>query len=404
MRGQDIADWLIAEGIAGTAYDTLLTQLCERLVTGGVPLVRANFSMRAYHPEFGAFAYRWKRATGMSHEVYVRDATIVTGWDQSPLKALVEGPTTEAYHRFEAGPPFAYPLFQDLTEQGACDYFAQQTTFRGSDSTNGMGLLASWAGAAPDGFSGQDLDTIRRLGPALALALKANANHDMARDLMATYLGSDAGARVLSGTIGRGSVEGRRAVILYFDLAGFTAMSEALGPGILEMLNAYFGAVVPAIQARGGNVLKFMGDGILAIFAHDAVPDTEMAAVDCLHDLQSAMARVSAERAADGLPTTTATMALHAGEVFYGNIGSAQRLDFTVIGPAVNTAARIEAMTGPVGYPIVISAPVATPLQGRRDDLVSLGAYRLRGVADRLELFTLDAKTPAAQEAAGALR
>ncbi|MEO0390626.1 MAG: adenylate/guanylate cyclase domain-containing protein [Pseudomonadota bacterium] len=390
MRGGDLHAWVIQQGINGTPYADLLTQLCERLVAHGVPLVRANFSMRAYHPEFGAFAYRWKRATGISREVYERGDTVVTGWDDSPLKALVDSPDTEAYHRFANGPPFAFPLFEDLIAQGAVDYFATQTRFNGQDATGGVGMLATWAGAGPNGFSQDDLALLRSLIPPLALALKASANHDMARDLMSTYLGADAGARVLSGAVGRGSVEGTQAVILYFDLAGFTRMSEALGPGIIEMLNAYFGAVVPAIEARGGNVLKFMGDGILAIFSKDTVPDTEMAAVEAVHDLQTAMAQVSAQRKAGGAPITTATIALHAGEVFYGNIGSATRLDFTVIGPAVNTAARIEAMCSAVDQAVVIGAQVARPLMDRRSDLVSLGQYRLRGVAERQELFTLD--------------
>ncbi|MEL7100350.1 MAG: adenylate/guanylate cyclase domain-containing protein [Pseudomonadota bacterium] len=393
---QDISDWLLKEGLAGLEFGPLLTGLCERLVDAGVPLVRCNFSMRAYHPEFGAFAYRWKRATGMEHEQYVRDSSIQLGWDQSPLKYLVETDHDEIRFRFSPDDtPYRFPMFEDLVAQGASDYFALRLRFDGtgsnlSDPTQGVGLLASFAGTAPDGFSDTDLDTLRKVAPAMALALKANANMTMAQDLMATYLGADAGARVLSGAVGRGSVEGTEAVILYFDLAGFTKMSEALGPGIVEMLNAYFGAVVPAIEARGGNVLKFMGDGILAIFGKDSVPDTEMAAVDCLLDLQGAMAEVSSARAAENLPTTTATMALHAGEVFYGNIGSATRLDFTVIGPAVNTAARIEAMTGAVDQPVVIGAKVARPLLERRNDLVSLGQYRLRGVADRQELFTLD--------------
>ncbi|MEM8577974.1 MAG: adenylate/guanylate cyclase domain-containing protein [Pseudomonadota bacterium] len=390
MAGRNIADWLIREGLAGTPYAQLITALCERLVSAGVPLVRANFSMRAYHPEFGAFAYRWKRASGISHELYDRNSQVDYGWEQSPLRALVEGPEDTFRRRFGPTAPFEFPVFEELAAQGASDYFATQTRFDGADTGQSIGLLISWTGAAPDGFTDAQIDVLRQITPALGLALKANANHDMAHDLMATYLGADAGARVLSGAIGRGTVEGTEAVILYFDLAGFTAMSEALGPGIIEMLNAYFGAIVPCIEARGGNVLKFMGDGILAIFAKDAVPGTEAAAIACVRDLQAAMAEVSAARAAAGQPVTTATMALHAGEVFYGNIGAAQRLDFTVIGPAVNAAARMLAMTGPVGYPVIVSAPVARPAMAGRDDLVSLGAYRLRGVAERQELFTLD--------------
>lgn len=393
MDPRALTDWLIREGLAGTDHGPLITELCERLVAGGIPLLRCNFSMRAYHPVFGAFAFRWHPGRDAQHIRYERGASTDYGFESSPLKVLMESPETEL--RFDLRgltAPYPFPIFEELCAGGVTEYLAMQTFFDTdeSDPNGSFGLISTLATGGPDGFTDQDLSTIRRVIPPLALALKSNANRTMANDLMATYLGADAGARVLSGALGRGSVEGTEAVILYFDLAGFTKMSEALGPGIIEMLNAYFGAAVPAIEARGGNVLKFMGDGILAIFAKGSVPDTEMAAVDCLLDLQGAVAEVSAARAAQDLPTTTATMALHAGEVFYGNIGSATRLDFTVIGPAVNTAARIEAMCSAVDQSVVIGAQVAKPLMKRRRDLVSLGQYRLRGVADRQELFTLD--------------
>ncbi|MEO0939131.1 MAG: adenylate/guanylate cyclase domain-containing protein [Pseudomonadota bacterium] len=393
MDARALTDWLIREGLAGTDYGALITQLCERLVAGGIPLMRCNFSMRAYHPVFGAFAFRWHPGRDAQHIRYERGNSTDYGYDTSPLKVLMEGPENELRYDLRGlSAPYPFPIFEELCAAGVTEYLAIQTFFDTNESApdGSFGLVSTWATGGTDGFTEADLNTIRSIVPPLALALKSNSNHTMAHDLMVTYLGADAGGRVLSGALGRGSVEGTEAVILYFDLAGFTKMSEALGPGIIEMLNAYFGAVVPAIEARGGNVLKFMGDGILAIFAKDSVPDTEMAAVDCLLDLERAVAEVSAARAADGLPTTTATMALHAGEVFYGNIGSATRLDFTVIGPAVNTAARIEAMCGAVDQPVVIGAQVARPLLERRDDLVSLGQYRLRGVADRQELFTLD--------------
>lgn len=396
----EIVDWVLLQGLYGTHFEPLLTQTCERLVAAGVPLMRVNFSMRTLHPEIGAFAYRWKRTGGILREEYNRDTAYLpdTGWTQSPLKALMRSESLELRHRLTPEHrPFPFPMFEELVEQGATDYFATQivfdpetTSYLGERIPTG-GMMISWTADGPTGFSDADLDAIRRLRPAIALALKSNGMAQMADDLLAAYLGGDAARRVMSGSIQRGSVDAIEAVILYFDLSGFTKLSEALpGPAIIDLLNAYFGAVVPLIEARGGNVLKFMGDGMLAIFARDTVPDTEATAVDAICAIRDAVDAVSAERRTTGLAATGCTMSAHAGEVLYGNIGAPSRLDFTVIGPAVNTAARINAMSAMVDQPIVIGANVARPLLDRRADLVSLGQYRLRGVAERQELFTLD--------------
>ncbi len=396
----DIAGWILQEGLQGTQFDVLIETLCKRLVDAGMPLLRANFSMRAHHPEIGAFAYRWKRKEGLLHEEYSRDVTVSTGWDQSPLKTLVDGNDPEFRQRLsKEHEPFAYPLFDELVqEQGATDYFATQLVFSddgtwtpANQERYTVGLLVSWTSDAPDGFEDRDLDDIRFLIPVLGLALKSNSNYKMAQDLLSAYLGGDAGARVLSGDIARGSLQNIEAVILYLDLAGFTKLSEALpGNEVIDLLNDYFGAMVPLIEKRGGNVLKFMGDGLLAIFAKDDVPAAELAAIKTIRQIEAAFVEINERRAADDLHCTGFTAAAHAGDVLYGNIGAPNRLDFTVIGPAVNTAARISAMTAHVDQPIVIGANVARPLLSLRDDLVSLGTYRLRGVSERQELFTLD--------------
>ncbi len=396
----EIVDWALQQGLYGTHFEPLLTELCEKLVAAGMPLCRVNFSMRTLHPEIGAFAYRWKRVGGIMRENYERESTDNPRheWHQSPLKALVESEHMELRYRLTPeNRPFPFPMFEDLVAQGVTDYLATQvvfipdlTAYMGADVPAG-GMLITWAADGPEGFSQADLDAIHRLKPAIALALKSNGMAQMADDLLAAYLGGDAARRVMSGSIQRGSVDAIEAVILYFDLSGFTRLSEALpGPEIIELLNAYFGAVVPLIEARGGNVLKFMGDGMLAIFAKDTVEDTEWAAVDAICAIRDAVAEVSAARRAEGLAATGCTMSAHAGEALYGNIGAPTRLDFTVIGPAVNTAARINAMSAHVDQPIVIGANVARPLLDRRPDLVSLGQYRLRGVSERQELFTLD--------------
>lgn len=396
----EIIDWVLQQGLYGTHFETLLVQMCEKLVAAGVPLWRVNFSMRTLHPEIGAFAYRWKRELGIEHETFDRAVaySVNHDWAVSPLKALMESDQLELRHKLTADQrPFPFPMFDDLLAQGATDYFATQAVFEPEhlefsiEEARSGGMVISWTSDGPDGFSDADLDAIRRLMPAVALALKSNGMEQMADDLLAAYLGADAARRVMSGSISRGSVDTIEAVIVYFDLSGFTKLSEALpGPEIIDLLNAYFGAVVPLIEDRGGNVLKFMGDGMLAIFARDSVPNTEATAIDAICAIRDSVADTSKTRAENGLAQAGCTISAHAGTVLYGNIGASSRLDFTVIGPAVNTAARINAMSAHVDQQIVIGSNVARPLLGERSDLVSLGQYRLRGVRDRQELFTLD--------------
>ncbi|MCA0872414.1 adenylate/guanylate cyclase domain-containing protein [Seohaeicola saemankumensis] len=394
--------WITQQGVIGTPFDVLIESFCERLHGTGLQLLRVNFSMRAQHPSVGAFAYRWKRKTGLLHEEYVRDPSIHTGWDASPLKRLVESDDTELRLRLTPDHrPFAFPMLEDLVAQGGTDYFAQQLSFldpaRNVDAgpidpqASALGLLVSWTTDAPGGFGPGDLDDLRSLLPALGLALKSNANYRMASDLLGAYLGADAGRRVLSGEILRGTTERISAVILMFDLSGFTRVSESLdSDAVIDLLNDYYGMVVEEIETRGGNVLKFMGDGLLAVFT--AAEETEAGgmALDTVEAIRDGMAQINTARAADNRTVTGCTMALHAGDVAYGNIGGRNRLDFTVIGPAVNTTARLSGMCAHVDQPVVISARVARPHLGDRPALVSLGQYRLRGVAERHELYTLD--------------
>ena len=292
---------------------------------------------------------------------------------------------------------YPFPVLNELKQSGATDYVAMSKQFApvSRDVETGrtriaQGAMMSWMAHGDNGFSDSDLGVLRGTFPALCLVLKSGTHNATARDLLSIYLGKDAGRRVLSGEIQRGSSRWIDAVIIYFDLEGFTDMSQRIeGEALIAMLNAYFGLAVAEIEAHGGNVLKFMGDGMLAIFDREEFSDASDRALSVVRSFAEQIPGLSAARAENGDPTLGYTMAVHAGRVLYGNIGADERLDFTVIGPEVNLAARISGMHRPLGQRIILSEEVARDVKDDSFDLVSLGRYMLRGVTHPHELFTL---------------
>ncbi|MEI4235426.1 adenylate/guanylate cyclase domain-containing protein [Roseovarius sp. D22-M7] len=395
----DLTAWLIQQGLENTPVETWLGACCNRLVTAGIPLQRVSISLRAHHPEIGTMAFRWTRDGGNERENFERTTEAPEEYLQSPIYYLLSNNTEEIRQKLTVpDPALNFPIFNLFRERGATDYFATKRMFLRKDNAAPVdpmqteeGVVVSLTTDAPDGFTDDHLDGFRQLLPPLCVTMKCAANRLMAEDITAAYMGRDASKRVLSGDISRGSTQTIPAVIWYFDLKGFTKMSETLpGPAIIEMLNDYFAEAVDVVERHGGNVLKFMGDGLLAIFDMDQIPDARRVAIEAALELRDGFITLNDRRKADGLTVTDFTLALHAGDVLYGNIGGKNRLDFTVIGPAVNTTSRILGMCSAVDQAIVISAKVAAPLLESIPDLVSLGQYRLRGVRERQELFTLD--------------
>ena len=377
----------------------MLRSFCEQLVNHGVPLLRMQLAQRALHPEFGGIGFTWTRADGMNAEYFARtDHTEApVEWLQSPFFALIEGGEDEIYADL-TGPDVArFPIFERLRAMGATSYFAHwqpvgEVTHADYDATSqkAEGVVGSWSFDGEPAAAKAYHALIREVFETLALVLSAASNREMGRSLLQVYLGRDAGARVLSGEIARGSSERIDAVIYLFDLRGFTELSERLpGEDLVDLLNDYFGHVVQVIQAHGGNILKFMGDGVMAMFNVGSLGEDAQAAMRAIRELGPRMERVNAVRAAQGLPLAGYTMALHAGEILYGNIGAPNRLDFTVIGPAVNLTARIADMHRTVERSIILSEDVRKAAGAEGDCLVSVGRYMLRGVATPIELFTL---------------
>nr|WP_027242441.1 adenylate/guanylate cyclase domain-containing protein [Pseudophaeobacter arcticus] len=394
-RAAAVIPWLIDKGLRSNSRQDLLNSFCEKLVEMGVPLWRFHLAQRAYHPKFGGIGYNWTRMGGISHEHYERREAPLEAWLQSPFYVLLEQDQSVLQSDLTGEDMARFPLLRDLKEQGATEYLAMALRFTEENipfdpNHPSEGVLASWTSDGAAGFSPEDKALIKALYPALGLALKSMSNRQMAIDLLQTYLGRDPGQRVLSGEFQRGSSSEIDAVIGLFDLKGFTSLAGELpGPRLIDTLNDYFGIAVAATQAHGGNILKFMGDGMLVMFNLGSIERDAQAALDAAAELSRSIRLRNAERLAQDLPVTDWTLALHAGKILYGNIGAENRLDFTVIGPAVNQTARIAGMHRSVGQNLIFSSVLQRAVKNDTHDMVSLGRYMLRGVTEPIDLFTV---------------
>lgn len=387
--------WIARSALDGVPELDLLAGLCERLNAAGVRIMRAAIAGNLLDPVFDSRGLRWARNAGGVEETFARegDPTANEEWARSPFFRMIEDGAEFLRRRIGDGHPRGeFPVVDELAARGATDYIVFLTR-AGPDGWQREieGMITSWTTDAPGGFTDTQIDLIAAMLPTLALAFTLRTTRQTARTLMTTYLGSDAAQRVLAGNIVRGQAEPLRAVVWFSDLAGFTRISETVGPaGVLALLNAYAEVQVDAIEAHGGHVLKFIGDGILAIFPEEGAAPACARALDAAVDCRARMAVLSGERQAAGLPVVDAHLALHVGDLLYGNVGSPRRLDFTVLGPAVNEAARIEALCGSLDQAVVVSWAFAEAAGDARARLVSLGRYALKGVSRPQEMFTLD--------------
>ncbi len=381
--------------LEGRTEVEILTALCERLAKAGLPLMRASIAHDLLDPTFGARGVRWLRDQGGVEEVFKRvdDAVVNESWIHSPFRALVEGGEERLRRRLDATHRRGeFPLLDALQDQGATDYVAFATPVAENVRLGeGQGIVSSWTTAAAGGFSDADIELLADMLPTLALAFMLLTANRIVRTAVTTYLGLDAGRRVLEGNIVRGRATPITAVVWYSDLVGFTRITDSIDPAaLLELLNDYAEAQVESIEDNGGQVLKFIGDGMLAIFPDDDTTCACIRALDAAADQRRRIATLNGRRAAAHLPVTDTHLALHVGELLYGNVGSPRRLDFTVLGPAVNEAARMEALCGSLEQSVIVSTAFAEASGAARSRLVSLGRYAMKGVARPQELFTLD--------------
>jgi len=392
-----ISAWVTARGLEGASETDLLHGFCDRCRATGLDLSRALAIIDTLHPVYEGRAFRW-RSDGQAEQTVVEFGPTNVGenaenWQRSAFYHLVVSGADELRRRIAHSDPAEFYNFDTLRAEGHTDYFALIHRFASDGVIGEMDCVYSqWLTTHPDGFADADLAALRRLAPPLALAMKCASLARIATTLVEVYLGQDAGRRVLSGRISRGVADRINAVLWFSDLRSFTTIADAAAPGeIIPLLNDYAEAVISAIHGAAGDVLKLIGDGTLAIFRADDPADACRAALRAEAELRRRVAELNQRRATEGRPVTSVYLGLHIGDVFYGNIGSVERLDFTVVGPAVNEVSRIAAMCRSVDRPIVLSSDfaAATPAP-ERASLVSVGRYALRGVGRAQELFTLD--------------
>jgi adenylate cyclase len=392
----EIGEWILNAGLAGDDEIAILTGVCERLTDAGIALVRSSVANDLLDPTFDGRGVRWVRGQGGVEESFVRidDAVSNENWTRSPFFALLESAQPMLRRRLDATHRRdEMPLLDGFQDDGVTDYVAFSSRCgEGLQLGETRGIVASWTTDAPRGFTQGQIETLAGIMPALAMVFLLRTTHRTARTLITTYLGSDAAERVLAGNIVRGRAEPIRAVVWFSDLVGFTRIADdaASADTVLELLNDYAEAQVEEIEANGGHVLKFIGDGILAIFPHDDMTEGCMCALRAAAGQRHRIGALNARRSASGLPVTDTHVALHVGELLYGNLGSARRLDFTVLGPAVNVAARIEALCLSLEQRVIVSSAFAEAAGDASRLLVSLGRYAMKGVARPQELFTLD--------------
>jgi adenylate cyclase len=397
-----IGTWLIERALAGATETELLHGLCARCCEAGLDLSRGVALIDTLHPVHEGRAFRWRSDNieesavieyGRSNEGEAR-AT----WESSPFYRLQTFGGSEIRRQILPDGPLEFPVLEEMRQLGHTDYIAMIHRFAGEGTIGEMdSLCSSFTTSRPGGFEDSDLVALRRLVPLLALAIKCVSLARIASTLVEVYLGRDAGDRVLAGRIQRGVAERIHAVLWYSDLRGYTSITDTAPPDeIIPLLNDYADAVISAIHEAGGEVLKLMGDGVLAIFRADDRAEACRRALRAQAQLRDRQIALNARRSTEGRPVSSVYLGLHIGDVFYGNIGSEDRLDFTVVGPAVNEASRIAAMCRSVDRSVVMSSEfvMATP-EPERSKLVSVGRYALRGIGRAQELFTIDPETMA---------
>jgi adenylate cyclase len=398
----ETAAWLVDGARSADEPEQVLDQLCAKLVGMGVPLWRVGVFVRTLHPDVFGRSFVWRLGTKVITSTARHDIVDSEQYRTSPLYRLYANGETVRCRIADGDDLESSQFLKELRDEGGTDYIAIPLVF-----TDGSIHATSWSTRRPGGFTDAQISELYAIIPPFARVAEIRALRRTASNLLDTYVGNQAGGRILAGQIRRGYAESIKAVIWLSDMRGFTALSDRLSPErVVDILNRYFDCQVPAILKNGGEVLKFMGDGLLAIFP--TVGDSTNIAEVCSRALAAAR---ETRASVSNLNTTQGAwsrqhvrfgLALHVGQVLYGNIGGGNRLDFTCIGPAVNLSARIEKLAGKLCRTVVASADFVRYSEAEWDHV---GTFSVAGFSSPQNVFGLHDESapepaPAAREPA----
>jgi adenylate cyclase len=378
-----VIDWLTNGTRDERFIDNIFAEMCIRLQQAGIPLQRSTLHVLIHHPQWLGARFMW--ADGMREAELARvdyDARERPEFIGSPANELLDG-ATEVRENLEQDPAQGrkHALYDEMREKGFTDYVAWPLYH-----TLGKRHLVTFATGRPGGFDAAHIAALKKLLPVLALVSEIRIKNRLARTLLETYVGSHASELILAGATRRGAGTTVRAAIMICDLRDFTMISDNWPrDDVIDLLNDYFDAMSEPIARHGGEILKFIGDGLLAIFPlHEPAACANL--LRAVTEARQAMNALNARNSVTGRAPLNYGIGVHVGDVMYGNIGSRTRLDFTVIGPAVNMASRLETLTKQLGKPVLLSRDFAT-LVDNEFALERVGRHAVRGFNEPIELF-----------------
>ncbi|CAN7363849.1 adenylate/guanylate cyclase domain-containing protein [Rhizobium sp. LjRoot30] len=383
-----VSAWLKKAALDGENLEPLIKGFCERLAAAGLPLVRVHLSFSMLHPLYDALGFTWQRGKGVTVEGFRK---VLEGPDserilRSPYFYLLSNNLEYLRRRIDVATPSEFPVFDDLKQLGATDYLAFVQSF--GDGT-GQGMLGSWTTDIPGGFNDDVIEALLKIQNSLAVAAKMAVLGKLADNMLTTYLGGNAGKRVLSGQIRRGDGETIRAALVMADMRQSTLLAEKEGRQVyIDTLNQFFDAIATPFNRNGGEILSFIGDGFLAVYPcgrhREPSQKATRAAMAAVRQASLRMQELNIERKRAGVGEIRYGVGLHIGNVMFGNVGLRDRLTFSAFGGAVNEVERLQGLTKKFSQPVIASQAFATYCGG---DWVTLGQERLRGLRQKVTVL-----------------
>ena len=382
-----VAEWLMQSSLAGGNLEDLVRGFCERIAATGLPIARVHLTFAMLHPLYDALGFTWRRSSGLTVEGYRREpGEQPERFLQSPYFYLLSNNLEHMRRRLDVDGPAEFPVFEDFRKEKFTDYIAFVQTF-GDDSAQGM--MGSWSTDSLSGFSEEMIAALLRMQKHLAVAAKMAVLGRLANNMLTTYLGGDAGKRVLNGQIRRGDGETIRAALVMGDMRQSTAYAEKEGrQAYIDTLNEFFDAIAAPFNRNGGEILSFLGDGFLAVYPCGRHKDPSRAACEAalsaVFQAEARVADLNRDRRERNLGGVRYGIGLHVGNVMFGNVGLKDRLTFSAFGAAVNEVQRLQSLTKKYSRTIIASQAFAGYSGG---EWTTLGEEKLRGVGQKLTVL-----------------